>query len=110
MPHRKMWVDMLTKLKQGTLFRRDRSTLMNVDIDYDDELEKKNTDPRLLPSLNKEKPFIPTIQPNLTIGRSKTSNCHRSELGISKHISKSRPSHIEPKPNKTRNDTIPVTM
>ena len=48
---------MLTKPKQGTPFRRDQSMLMNVDIDYDDELEKKNTDPRLLPNLNKEKPL-----------------------------------------------------
>ena len=35
----KMWVGMLTKPKQGTPFRRDRSMLMNVDIDYNDELE-----------------------------------------------------------------------
>ena len=45
-----MWVDMLTKPKQGTPFRTDRSMLMNVDINYEDELEKNNTDPRLLPN------------------------------------------------------------
>ena len=37
----KMWVDVLTKPKQGTPFRRDSSILMSVDIDYDDELERK---------------------------------------------------------------------
>ena len=57
----KVWVDMLTKPKQGAPFRirRDQSMLMNIDIDYDDELEKKNTDPRLLPSPDKERPSIP---------------------------------------------------
>ena len=40
-----MWVDMLTKPKQGTPFRTDRSMLMNVDINYDDELEKKQHRP-----------------------------------------------------------------
>ena len=37
----KMWVDILTKPKQGTPFRRDRSMLMNVDIDYDNKFEQK---------------------------------------------------------------------
>ena len=41
----KMWVDMLTKPKQETPFRRDRSMLMNVDIDYHDELERKTRTP-----------------------------------------------------------------
>ena len=34
---------------------------MNVDIDYDDELEK-NTDPHLLPNPDKEKVFTYTYQ------------------------------------------------
>ena len=41
----KMWVDMLTRPKQGTPFRTDRSMLMNVDINYDDELEKTTPTP-----------------------------------------------------------------
>ena len=54
-----MWVDMLTKPKQGKSFRRDRSMPVNVDINYGDGLEKKNTDPRLVPNPDKERPFIP---------------------------------------------------
>eukprot|EP00804_Cyclotella_cryptica_P015947 CCRYP_019194-RD/>CCRYP_019194-RD protein AED:0.15 eAED:0.15 QI:0/-1/0/1/-1/1/1/0/395 len=39
-PTEKMWSDILTKPKQGAGFRRDRSYLMNVDEDYDDEKER----------------------------------------------------------------------
>ena len=105
----KIWVDMLTKPKQGTPFRRDRSILMNVNIDYDDKLERKNTDPRLLPNPDKEMPCIPIPHPNPTIERSSTSNCCRSVLGFSMMNSKSGPSQVEPKSNKTRNNKIPVT-
>ena len=65
--------------------------LMNVDINYNDELKKNNTDPRLLPDPNKEKFFIPESWP-----KSKTSNRSRSVLVLEpfKHISKSKPSHI----------------
>ena len=34
-----MWIDVNTKPKQGKPFRIDRSKLMNVPIDYNDELE-----------------------------------------------------------------------
>ena len=95
-----MWVDMLTKPKQGTPFRKDRNMLMNVDIDYDDELERKNTDSRLLPNPDKEQPFIWS---HSTIGRPKTTNRRRSVLGTAKPKSKFGRSHIEPNHNKTRN-------
>ena len=103
MPHgKKMWVDMITKPKQGTPFRRDCSILRNVDVDYDDELERKNTDPRLLPTSDKEKPFIPIPRPNLTIERprTRTSNRRRSVLGSPIINSKSGQSQVEPNPNK----------
>ena len=45
----KMWSDILTKPKQGTGFRQDRAMLMNCDIDYDDEKERTNIPPILLP-------------------------------------------------------------
>ena len=35
----KMWVDMNTKPKQGALFKINRSSLMNVPVDYDGEME-----------------------------------------------------------------------
>ena len=99
----KIWVDMLTKPKQGTLFRRDCSILMNVDIDYDDGLERKKSDPRLLPNPDKEKPFIPIPHPDTTIERSRTRtlNRRRSVLGSPRIDSKSGPSQVEPNPNKT---------
>ena len=54
----------VTKPKQGTQLKIDRSMLMNVDIDYDGKLERKNTNPQL----DKEKPFIPVTRPNSTVG------------------------------------------
>ena len=86
---------------------------MNVDIDYDDELERKNTDPHppLLPNPDKETPFIPIPHPDPKIERSRarTSNRRRSVLGSPIINSKSGPSQVEPNPNKTRNNKIPIT-
>ena len=48
-PIDEMWVDMLTKPKQGTLFLKNRALLQNVPINYDDEVECKRTHPGLLP-------------------------------------------------------------
>ena len=44
-----MWSDVLTKPKQGKGFRVDRSHLMNLMEDYDDEVERRNTNPLLIP-------------------------------------------------------------
>ena len=48
-PTEKMWSDVLTKPKQGKGFRVDRSHLMNLMEDYDDEVERRNTNPLLIP-------------------------------------------------------------
>ena len=48
-----MWADVLNKPKQGKGFRMDHSHLMNVPVDYDKEVERKNTHPRLLPAKDK---------------------------------------------------------
>ena len=48
---------MNTKPKQEKSFRIDRNKLMNVPIDYNDELERANTHPDLLP-----KPQNPTVK------------------------------------------------
>ena len=49
-PTEEMWADVLNKPKQGRPFRLDRSHLMNVPIDYDDEMERAKTHLELLPS------------------------------------------------------------
>jgi hypothetical protein len=48
-PTQQMWSDVLNKPKQGNPYRVDRSHLMNVPVDYDDEQERKRTHPALLP-------------------------------------------------------------
>ena len=63
-PTELMWIDMHTKPKQGTPFRFNRSRLMNIPVEYDDEEKRKNTNPILLLS-EEEKPFIPYINPYL---------------------------------------------
>jgi hypothetical protein len=75
-----MWVDMNTKPKQGTPFRKDRSTTMNVPEDYDGDIEKANTHPLLLPKPAEKQPYIQTCP---TIDRPKPVNRRRSVLGRS---------------------------
>ena len=48
-PTETMWADVLTKPKQGGPFRLDRSHLMNIPIDYNDNVEHTNAHPLLLP-------------------------------------------------------------
>jgi hypothetical protein len=52
-----MWADVLTKPKQGGPFRLDRSHLMNVPINYDDDTKGLKTNPLLLPL--DERPLCP---------------------------------------------------
>jgi len=48
-PTTEMWSDVLTKPLQGRMWCVMRSNLMNVPVDYDDEAERKDTHPDLLP-------------------------------------------------------------
>ena len=48
-PTTRMWSDVLTKPKQGVAFREFRGHLMDCPTDYDDEVERRNTHPKLLP-------------------------------------------------------------
>ena len=48
-PTDEMKADPLTKPKQGLPFCVGMSHIKNVPSNYDDEVERKNTDPRLLP-------------------------------------------------------------
>ena len=45
---KEMWSDILTKPKQGIGMRQDRANLMNCPIDYDDEVERMKTHPKML--------------------------------------------------------------
>ena len=51
-PTEKMWADILTKPLQGAAFRTMRHHLQNCPIDYDDNVEKKLTHPKLLPMID----------------------------------------------------------
>ena len=44
-----MWCDILTKPKQGVVFRKFWGHLMNIPEDYDDDIEQLATHPLLLP-------------------------------------------------------------
>jgi hypothetical protein len=59
-PAKGMWADVLNKPKQGASFRRDRSHLMNVPTDYDDEIERSRTHPKLLAFKNEGVQAAPT--------------------------------------------------
>ena len=48
-PTEEMWSDVLTKPLQGMLFKRMRAKLINVEVNYDDEIEHKNAHLMLLP-------------------------------------------------------------
>ena len=48
-PTEEMWSDMLTNPHQGMLFMGMRAELMIVEVNDDDEVERKNTHPKLLP-------------------------------------------------------------
>ena len=49
-PTGSMWCNILTKPKQGSVFRKFRGHLMNVPQDYDDEAGRLCTHPLLLPN------------------------------------------------------------
>ena len=44
-----MWADINTKALQGALFYKMRARLMGISENYDDEIERLNTQPGLLP-------------------------------------------------------------
>ena len=43
-----MWTNVLNKPEQSVKFRLDRAELMNVPVDYDDDVERRRTHPKLL--------------------------------------------------------------
>ena len=51
-----MWCDILNKPTQGASYRLDRSHLMNVPIEYDNDVERRLTHPALLDKGDDEQP------------------------------------------------------
>ena len=50
LPTDDMWADINTKAWQGSLFYKMRGCLMGIGEDYDDDIERLDTNPDLLPS------------------------------------------------------------
>ena len=90
----KMWMDILTKLKQGMGFRIDHVNLMNVLKEYDDDVEHRSTPDKLLTTQeildNESRSMLGSI--TAQTGQKAGLNC-RSVLGNKDQVSQS----IEPK-------------
>ena len=54
-----MWADVNTKPVQGLLFRKFRHEMMGVPVEYDDDVERRNTHPMLMPNIENERLAIP---------------------------------------------------
>ena len=78
-PTEKMWCDIHNNPKQGTPYRLNRSHLMNVPVDYDDEVECKATHPVLLGTKQDKEIKVPPC--NRNIPKADPSPVHRSVLG-----------------------------
>jgi hypothetical protein len=79
-PTDEMFLDVLTKPKQGKGFRQDRAMLMNCDEDYDDDVEKARTHSKLLPA--PEGPVdAKTVTATLPAQNRNQAREHRSVLG-----------------------------
>ena len=91
-PTGRMWSDILTKAKQGKAFREFRGKLMNVPEDYDDDVERELTHPKLLPREDDEDLIHPvdrailkkavSTNETLTKRASKASGHRRSVLDV----------------------------
>jgi hypothetical protein len=110
-PTDEMYSDVLTKPKQGKGFRQDRAMLMNCDEEYDDEVEKSRTHPKLVPT--EEGPVDPVTvtaplpAPNQDQARDRRSVLGKEELTrkslmwntssnrVDKHNVKARQRHLE---------------
>ena len=102
-----MWADVNTKPLQGQMFREFRSHLMGISVNYDDDVEQRNTHPKLLPkaevegvisktdlevlvtatSLNKER----GIKERLISQQAKTVAKRRSVLNDAKYVTGNGP-------------------
>ena len=60
-PTEDMWADVMTKPLQEAHFRRMRSILMNIPVNYDDDKERARTHPDLLPEEDDGVKYLPPI-------------------------------------------------
>ena len=79
-PAETMWADVLNKPKQGASIRLDRSHLVNVPIDYDNNIDRTKTHPKLLAFKNVGKSDMPAKIKLVQI-RARPVLYHRSVLG-----------------------------
>ena len=61
-----MWADVLNKLKQGMGFMKFRLEVMNVEVDYDDGVESKNTSERISGEISEEANELNTVKNRLS--------------------------------------------
>ena len=64
-PTENMLGDILSKLKQGKVFREFIGQLMDVEVDYHDKTESKNTSERIVAVLSEEDNEFNTVQKRL---------------------------------------------
>ena len=57
-----MWADVNTKPVQGLLFRKFLNRMMGVPAKHDDDVERRNTHPMLLPRIENERLTIPEAE------------------------------------------------
>ena len=78
-----MWTDVLEKPKQGEGFRVFRGDLINVRVDYNDNIESKNTSDRIEGVTSEEWSDIITIPKNLSYSEAvMTESDHKKVLSI----------------------------
>ena len=82
-PTEKMWCDIPDKPKQGAPYRLERNHLMNVSVDYDNQVELKDTHPMLLDIKQDKEIEFPPCNRDITkagpspVGMSVLGNCLR---------------------------------
>ena len=106
-PAEGMWADVLNKPKQGASFRRDRSHLMNVPTDYDDEIERSRTHPKLLAFEKEGVQDAPTKARTVLKGAQPIQH-RRSVLGVPRIGVPQRASNMRRVLNPRPRDTRPI--
>ena len=66
-PTAKMWADVLNKPKQYKVFKEYIVQLMNIEVDYDDEVERNNMSDRISEVIPEEVNELNKLQKNTII-------------------------------------------
>ena len=80
-PTEKMWCDILNKPKKGSPYRLDKIQLMNVTVDYDNQVESKDNHPTILNT--KKDNGIVVLPRNRNIPKADPNPVRRNVLGSS---------------------------